>query len=833
MIVKWRNKEYTLITRTHTARRDRSGRLSNVDSNMYAFDTESVNLPDRYEPITFQISAPEYGEDLVYIPPKTKALEFFLAYFIRKYSYRELDTRRCFLYGHNLMYDWAQLIKHYPDLLAIARTGIGLPEDYLIYEETDYKVILRKGGLFTGTAPHFTIRVQFSKREYFDIMFRDTYSFFPTSLSRIAKDLKLDQGKQERTEDLGLVDYRGMADCEKKTDFEEYAKRDALVTRLAAEKIRELHYAARMQRIRVSAPGYAINYLYHMIPEGTKILSGVDDQNIMQLILDTYAGGRTGGIYHGKVDNISVLDFHSSYPASMLTLPSFTHTMSYISAPEPDKLTIEEILDIINECHCFLRIDGEETNKLYPALITSVKNKLTPVYGEFKNLATTGVELSVGLKSGSIKLTKVHELVCLIETTDPDVLPFRLFASTLYKDKAEQPKGSVEYNRAKLGMNSSYGKLIESRTDTPVDDSVKNYIVPYIEGQETEFAEIYYKAYVESLNEESTDTWDQVYKDTSDLVLDQFGEDQLKFKTFGALSLTKLTYGRYVIPAAASLITATSRARLLTAMRALGAIYWDTDSVFVKAYDPERVNAILADASALLPDFIQPLKVGEELGDLDCEITGASGYLAGTKRYFLQNADGDIKRALHGIPTAPFDKAEEMIERLATGNNNPYEGKARPTGIKETKDCNEIGRFNSKKYVSQFQLDTRLDWEQTAGGWIGSVKSLEEFSRPEPPKTKYKNPEFRDPIIDIVLQHNGIKPERNGAYKEELCDLKYPYRNFTGGSSIDRITQIINDQLNIDYTANQLIDYIYDYIRSKKKREHEPQENNLIDLLDL
>jgi len=740
------------VPRTTTATRDRDTNKTTIDKNIYAFDTESVIIDDqktgvRYEPICFQMSAELTGESLVYIPPRAKALEMFINHYVKYHSWQDFQTHYAIMYAHNLVYDWGQLVKHYPDLMAILKTGIGLPEDYLIYEHEEYKVILRKQGLFTGTAPHFTIKIQMSKREWVDLMFRDTFSFFPTSLSKLSKSLGLEAQKMAQQEDIGKRDYRTEKPNEDKTYFELYSKIDAKATRLAGEKIRELHKISHMTRLRVSAAGFAINKLYHVIPEGTQICAGVNDREIMQLILDSYAGGRTGGIYHGKVTNVSVIDFHSSYPASMLTLPSFSPDMDYVNVPNPNDLTIKDIKEIIRDSHCFLEIDGTETDNKYPTFIKNVKGKLTPVYGEFHNIATTGVELSVGLLSGTLTISKVHKLVILIDMHENPILPFKIFIENSYSRKENSPKESVDYVSAKLEMNASYGKLIESRTNTPVSSDAQDIILPYFEGMETEFGKMYYKEYVESLNEESEDNFEDRYVKMIDELLDDPGTDPelIKYANFGYLSLTKLEYGRYVVPAAASLITATSRARLLAAMKGTGALYWDTDSLFLVDFNKVKVNQKLKAASKWLPRFIQPIKVGEALGDLDLEIEGASGYLAGTKRYFLQNKYYSeckdhskcesckdkklckVKKALHGIPTIPFNKASEVIENLGSGSAYAYEGNARPISAKESKTPEDLGKFVGHNYESKFNLDNRLNWEIVDGGWIGTIKNLSEM----------------------------------------------------------------------------------------------------------
>jgi hypothetical protein len=421
--------------------------------------------------------------------------------------------------------------------------------------------------------------------------------------------------------------------------------------------------------------------------------------------------------------------------------------MEYMRHPDPESLTVDELIEVIDEYHCFVRVSGEETDAHYPALITNKKGKLTPIFGKFENIATTGVELSVGLKSGSIKLSKVHELVVLVETEEPECLPFKIFAETSYKAKEDAEKDSPPYIAAKLRLNSSYGKLIESRTETPVADDVKNIVLPYVEGMEVEFGKMYYNEYIATLNTESEETFDDKIIKLCEDVFNQFDESEIKSADFGSLSLTKLTYGRYAIPAAASLTTGTSRARICAAMRATDALYWDTDSIFILDYNPNTINDRLAKGTPYLPKFIQGLRVGEKLGDMGIEIENASGYLAGTKRYFLDN---DIhrncpknkiccgkmkdecpdkkkckyKKAVHGIPTAPYNEAADMIRLLATGQNNPYEGKARPLSVKEAKTLEEIGMFKSRKYESQFHLDERLEWNQTSEGWKGTVKPI-------------------------------------------------------------------------------------------------------------
>lgn len=726
MILKWRGKDYNFINRCNEGHRDstNAGAKITIDKNIYAFDTESVALKDRYEPICFQVSSPFEGEELIYLEERANALRVFLDFIVKRYSWREFRNKDMFMYAHNLIYDWGQLVKYNPSLLEIARTGIGIDDDLMLYKTQDYKVTFKSGGLFVGTSPFFSINIYMSKREQFNILFRDTFSFFPSSLAKITKNLGLVE-KMERQEGLGMIDYRKLPDNnDNKIYFEEYGKIDALATRLTAEKIRTLHEISHMQRIRISAPSFAINKLYHVIPEGTKIISGVNDPSIMQLIMDSYNGGRTGGIYHGKVNNLWVYDFHSSYPSSMTTLPSFSETMEYIRHPDPENIELDELMEIMNEQHCFVRLDGIEHDNKYPSLITNVNNKLTPIYGKFKDIATTGVELYTGIKSGGIEVINIKELVILVDMEDDVILPFKEFIESAYDRKKNADNTNIDYSSAKLEMNSSYGKLIESRSETPVYGSVGNIILPYLKGFEYDFGHDYYNAYINSVNE-GTRFVDDV-EVMIDECLNNFG-DELEYATLKKLSLTKLEYGRFVIPAGASLITGTSRARLLALIKSTKALYWDTDSAFINNLTSDSLNQSLSLGGSWLPDFVPKLSIGNELGELDSEITNADGYLAGVKRYYLESKDnGDIKKAVHGIQGVPYDKIMDILKRLATGENIKYTSKPKPNTLKTSDTIEDIGKFESREFESKFSLDNRLNWIKDSNGWNGTIKLFSE-----------------------------------------------------------------------------------------------------------
>lgn len=775
MNINWRDMEYEFIPRTIEGGQDKRHHTNTIDAPIMGADTESVDDGEVYEPQCFQV-ATDWGDELIYLPKRSVAIMEFMDYLmmfednILACTSQDFDSgkvysnRHCLMYFHNLEYDWLQLIKHHELLLEMAKIGVGPETPRELFTINNRKIILQPSALFVGNAPHFTLRIQKNKSHWFQIHFRDTWSYFPTSLEKMMKDLKLDVNKKERDAELGRIDFRDFAKKDpRRIEFEDYSIIDARGTKLAGEKIRELHKSEGMRKIRVSGPSFAIASLYHGMEEGQQIVSGTSDTKMMQLIFDTYRGGRTGGIYHGKAEHVSVYDFHSSYPASMVSLPSFSEQTAYVWVED---LSLDNVLSIIKEVpSCFLRVSGIEHDANYPGLITIKDKKLTPIYGEFKNIATTGVELCVAIGSGTLELTEVHEMVAVFDM-EPTPLPFKEFAEKGYADKEEAAKGTADYLKAKLKLNSAYGKLIESQHSVMIGARDGSVILPYPEGQEKEFTNYYYEKYLEIFErgESFFDEYENVIQEVFENMKMVYAEtnpnsdfskewETWNRERFSSLSISGKVYGFYVVPAAASLITATSRARLCAGMKALDALYWDTDSLFIQNKTPQQVKDALLHTGAWLPSGVTPLTIGDGLGALDCEMSEGSGYLAGTKRYYLESClcgkcgkrnetahcpeckYDNVKKAIHGIPALSYQKTESVIHALALGGEEirdekgklkgtgiRYESKPKPLKSKEAPNPDRIGSFAAKEYAPLFHLDERLEWTEVDGGWTGNVK---------------------------------------------------------------------------------------------------------------
>ena len=810
MLINWRELEYEFFVSHLKGGGDKISRNSNIHAPIFGADTESVNLIDRYEPQCFTLSPPESigGNYLEYFPPNDLAIKTFLFAIVREYGTYLFEQGKAFIYFHNLEYDWLQLIKNDSMLLEITKIGVSPETDTKLFKLNGYQFILKSHGIFTGSAPHFTIKVAKGK-ESFELLFRDSFSFFPSSLAKVAKDLKLNVLKMERQDDLGLKDYRPVGDRNKrKQEFERYAKLDSEITRKIGEQIRSLHEFAGLQKIRASSPSYAIGLLYSWIPHDKMIVSGIKEPEIMQMIFNTYRGGRTGGVIHGKVENITVYDFHSSYPASMLSLPSFNEKMKYYRV---NNLELENVLSILEKNgNAFVLVSGKEIDPEYPSLITTIKGKLTPIYGEFQNVYTTGVELFAGIKSGGLIDLTIHEMIVLVENEDSPFLPFQHFANKAYERKQQAEKNSVEYISAKLALNGAYGKLIESRNQTLLSSYDQTTYFPYIDGLEKDFGKYYYTKYIDSgMNFE--ETYDSIICEINES-FDEETRKNMKWLMFCDYPLSGKVYGKFVVPAAASLITAISRARLLVAMKSLGAYYWDTDSVFLPDMPESEIIVRLQKTRDWLPANVRPVAIGDELGDLGKEIEKASGFLSGIKRYYLKDETGYIKYATHGIPALPRGMEENILQTLATGETFEYESKPKPLKAKESKTAAEIGSFQSKRFRTDFKLDTRLNWIQTDEGfYVGQIRPyFEQGSKPitDENRKKYLKQMNQlagfDPIKEEIKNHGFIRaPDENSyfyhAYQQLPKSIKTKYFRKHALQHIDEFADAIG------LTANDLI----------------------------
>ena len=770
MLIDWRGKEYNYnpgVLRYHEDARHE------LDMPICGLDTESTRrggtgVPkqddklkdDIYECQCITWATPT-GKGIRWIEPGECALLAAVYEISKEFQNFNDHKRTWFVYVHNLGYDAPQLFKGRPDLMTFARTGAydnakltktaGAPRkkgrykaEYYIDRIGNRDCFLRNRALFTGTAPHFTIRCYRNRKDYTDIKFIDSGSYFRGTLAGIAKDLKLPILKRERQDDIGLKDYRNISDGDAlKKDFEEYAIDDADIVRMIGTQIVDLHREAGFGRIRSSSPGFAHAFFTKQLAElKTVVYSGSLKPNDMRLILDSYGGGRTGGFVHGPVTNLTVVDFASSYPASMTSLPSFGPKMKYRRL-KGKELNWPFVWQWLKDCpSAFLRVDGVETDEKVPSLIALHEGKLTPVFGAFTGIATTGPEIYGGVMSGTLTITKVHEcLLCFDSEITPS--PFKKFAMDAYERKKNSPKGSVSYILAKLLLNAAYGKWIQSTKPQLIGTDAEDFICLFPDdGHESDYAKLYLETYATAQYEEE-DPIAALTELKEDILAEALraGVPMAKPKPLHKMDTAKKEFAPSAIPPAAALVTAISRARLRALIKCTGAVYWDTDSAFILDKTKEEIEACFVEGSKWIAPGLIPLRWGNELGEIDLELENGIGWLAGTKRYHLLGNDEKgpkLKQAIHGIVNMYSPKvkskiksryAEAVIRGLATGDNLRYRTKGAPLKAKGTID-EHVGRFKSHSVAPNFKLDERQLWERTADGlaWEGVMKGWQEIA---------------------------------------------------------------------------------------------------------
>ena len=616
-------------------------------------------------------------------------------------------------YFHNLEYDWGQLIKNHDILFKLSKfLRVVKPVDVLVGEN----VVKLRRGLFKGSVCYITMEVMGPYGNY-KLELRDTFAFFPTSLRNIAKQFGFPE-KMERQEDIGKKDYREVPDSDKrKREFLDYAIRDAKITYMAAMSIMDMHEKFQIGLPKVSASSYACAVMTRHLSPDRPLLNIVGPNNLTQYALKCYYGGRFGGIRVGPVSGLNVFDINSSYPTALSCLPSFTQDTAVLARMESyEPITLKHAIKYARMFPCmFIEISGREIDNQYPALITRLKNgDLTPVYGKFEHIFTTGPEFLAGVMTGSLVDITVHSIVAWYDNNPF----FKDLITTLFEIKRNSPKDSIMYKIAKLVMNSIYGKFIESHNFLRLL-WLEDLMVLVKPGEEPQFGTKYYELFVEALNKE-VDPFRYIAN-----WMEHNDDMKVNRKKYENMMMSKLPlsiqdFGYYAIPPLAAAVTGIARARLYLAQKASDALYWDTDSVFTYCS-----KELLQEKLRIIPDDWYPagvprLRIGKELGDLDCEKENISGYLAGIKRYFFD----ENKSAHHGMAAIPKEMIGTAIKTIVETGAFSYDPGERPLNLLQAGRPEDVGKFiKLNTFHIKLNLDYRMNWSIADDGiFVGTMK---------------------------------------------------------------------------------------------------------------
>lgn len=483
------------------------------------------------------------------------------------------------------------------------------------------------------------------------------------------------------------------------------------------------------------------------------------DKKSLILEREAYAGGRNEAWRIGQInDHIYYLDVNSMYP-SVMKYQKFP--VKLITHRSRGKL--RELQQFIID-KGYLAIAKVKLKAKDPIYFKKAGKLIFPI-GEFVTTLSTP-ELIRAIADESIETVYKYNLY------EGDYI-FRDYVDYFYNKRLEAKanKDDVRTLLFKLFLNSLYGKF----------------------GQK-------------SVNWERIDDADPEIVRTETIYNAATGK-RITYKIFGGGRFIKVekpdgeneSYNSF--PAIAAHVTAYARMMLWKYIETAGAdnvYYMDTDSLFVNRAGYENLLA----AGFIDDKKLGLLKVEEEADEM---------YINGCKDYIF-NDHHKIKGISKSSVKIDDSKYISTIWRglskfIKSGDLSHY---------KNEMIIKTLSRQYDKGIIDLDGTVTPYRYDKDQNIFEQEIREKEDQLRAQISELKaYSKLYKRDPAIDIVIRLGGLKPDTNGAYRQELSDFKYPYRNFKNGTTIDRAVHIINGELMTEYSANDLIELIYDHTHQK------------------
>lgn len=410
----------------------RRGRLKRTPY-VIGFDTEAENG----RPFMIQFSLPDESEEQAHLfrvkPRKHEALRVFMDVIHNVCTSRH---REYLVFGFNLTYEFTQLFGDVPPWLAL---------------ESDWELVYHWNEIPNDPITDYLIKVANNKRHFLrirntrthvTISVYDAASFFPTSLDKAAKAIGIEGKTEKRT-----VFTRRAA---RSKTFQEYARRDAFITRRLGEQIVAWHEQYDV-RTCISAPHFAASvfrrrYLTDVIPTAKP-------EELEQYGLYAYHGGKNG-YYRDRpmeISDVYNLDIRSAYPEAMRQLPNIeSASWDRIEGYEPNS-------------HAVYRVKGEYDPCLFRGLQTIGGSWRVPA-GPVETYIT-GYELDEIIRRGEFRIIECDGYAMHGESGGP----LTDYVNEFYEQKRTANDPTIRL-LAKLFLNSLYGKFFQK---VPIDHEVE------------------------------------------------------------------------------------------------------------------------------------------------------------------------------------------------------------------------------------------------------------------------------------------------------------------------------------------------------------------------
>jgi hypothetical protein len=305
--------------------------------------------------------------------------------------------------------------------------------------------------------------------------------------------------------------------------------------------------------------------------------------------------------------------------------------------------------------------------------------RLRYIKSSFTRIWTTIPEIVIGVVSGRMSVTHIHDGVHMVGSNEHSFL--RKFAMRMEAIKDTAEEGSPLYILSKKLTNYVPGKLIEIYNNHPYIDPVdRKIMVPLDAGKS--YKEIV-NAYVdgsERLEELATKLFNESRFQDED--------DEMTFGKFLDRHLpSSATTGPYYLPMHGSQIWGMSSAQLGLVASLTNAISGYTDGFIT-----------IGDASSKLEQYRNTIqKAGYEapstgFGSFQPKISNGRGWIVkpglwSIRYQHIDTETGEVtqrqKDALHGLPDLDSNDAWDVISRIAESKRYSYQSVSRPATLME------------------------------------------------------------------------------------------------------------------------------------------------------
>jgi hypothetical protein len=532
-----------------------------------------------------------------------------------------------------------------------------------------------------------------------------------------------------------------------------YCRRDVEILKTAILELVKFIKDEDLGNFRLTVAGQAFTAYRHRFYSGNIYIHR--DKDAIKLERGAYAGGRNEVWRLGETtEPLYYVDVNSMYPYVMLKNIYPTKLKTYRK-----RCTVADLQKYID--NGYLAVARVELNTDKPIYFKKDQRLIFPV-GSFETSLSTP-EIIRALKDKHI--TKVKE-VSLYDSSNL----FESYVDYFYNQRLSAKANNDEVRTLlyKLFLNSLYGKFGQKNTGWNKIGKADPEVIKY-----------------ETIYNADTDERETI-------------------KTFGGGRFKKVdlpdgeseAYNSF--PAIASHVTAYARMLLwdyIEIAEKENVYYMDTDSLIVNESGYKK----LSEAGTLDEKTLGKLKLEHKV--LKADIRGCKDY-----SLTFEGATGDVTQSnkIKGVNKKSVKIGEGKYVSVVWRGFSKYLKSGSLDGYSNELIFKDLKREYTKGIIENNKVEPFLFLDNENVLLAEKTKQIDELKS----RLKYYrdiNKEYKSNLKEIIIKYNGIKPENNGAYAEELKHFKYPIRNFKNGTPIDIMLLNVNMELGTDYNANELL----------------------------